>query len=70
MSAEAFAAWRGRAHERVCVPARTCTCPVEVTQEVLADARKRAAHIHARYEHPGPLDACQSPHDVICKAVW
>lgn len=65
MTAEKLAAWMMRKHQRVCVPARSCTC-----HDDLAQARKLAATAHRRYGHPGAPDACQSPHDVLCKAVW
>ena len=47
-----------------------CTCPAEIDTHVIGDARRLAARVHARYKHAGPPDACQSPHDVLCKAVW
>ena len=64
MKAEALAAWMARKHERVCEPARSCTCHTDHIE-----ARRLAKHIHAKFEHPGMPDACQSPHDVLCKAV-
>ena len=70
MTAESYAAFRARVHQRVCVPARSCTCPAEVTPGTLDAARARAALVHAKFTHLGMPDACQSPHDVICKAVW
>ena len=65
MSAEKLTAWLKRKHERVCVEARSCTCDIELTE-----ARELANLAHFRYEHPGAPDACRSPHDVLCKAVW
>lgn len=79
---DSLRAWYTRAHIRSCYrPPGTngtddqganagCTCPVEVTKEVLAECRSRARKGHLRYKHPGEPDACQSPHDVLCKAVW
>lgn len=85
-AAESLAAWCVRAHERCherpagtygpddlgchagCT--RSCTEWLPVTPESLAEARDYARVIHRTAEHPGTPDACQSPHDVLCKAVW
>lgn len=67
---ESFIAWRRRVHERVCAPARSCTCTAEIGREVIQEARDRARRLHAKYEHPGRPETCGSSHDVICKAVW
>jgi len=67
---DSYRSFRSRVHDRVCIPARSCTCPDGYSPEVLDAARDSARHIHAKFEHPGPVTACQSPHDVICKAVW
>lgn len=69
---DALRSWMTRKHERVCDrnPAAGCTCPAEITDVVLADTRKHAAHIHAKFGHPGTPEACQEPHDNLCKAVW
>lgn len=61
--------WRQRVHERVCAPAGSCTCPDNYSPEVITEARKFAEHVHAKFEHPGAVETCGSPHDVICKAV-
>lgn len=66
---KAYREFRGRVHNRVCVPARSCTCPVEYAREVISEARALAAEVHAKFDHPGAFDHCESPHDVICKAV-
>ena len=80
--AEKLCEWYSRAHVRVHDrPTGTngpddmgahagCTCPAEIDTHVIGDARRLAARVHARYKHAGPPDACQSPHDVLCKAVW
>jgi len=47
-----------------------CTCPTEIDTQVIGEARQGAARVHAKFEHPGPPDHCQSPHDVLCKAAW
>lgn len=66
-----FKDWRSRVHERVCVPARSCcTCPDVYQREQLTEARDLAVRIHAKFAHPGRAGRCESPHDVICKAVW
>lgn len=65
MTAKGLAAWNARKHERVCVPARSCTC-----SDDLQDARTTAVRIHAKFDHAGTPNDCQSPHDVLCKAVW
>ena len=69
-AADAYRAFRARVHERVCIEARSCTCPEGYGPEVITDARGQAERVHAKYGHPGDLDGCGSPHDVICKAVW
>ena len=68
--ADTYRAFRARVHDRTCIPARSCTCPDEYGLEVIQEARDRAARIHAKFTHPDPPEDCQSPHDVICKAVW
>ena len=65
MTAEKLAAWMARKHDRVCIPARSCTC-----HDDLHEARKLAAATHRKFGYPGTPEACQSPHDVLCKAVW
>lgn len=65
MTAESLASWEKRKHERACIEARSCTCGIDLTE-----ARQRALKYHVRFGHPGTPDACQSPHDVLCKAVW
>ncbi len=65
MTAQALAAWMARKHERVCGPARSCTCHAD-----LDESRRLAKLVHEKYGHPGAADSCQSPHDVLCKAVW
>lgn len=84
-TADTLAAWCARAHERChereagtygpddqgCRAGCTDTC--EWRREparALPLARERAARNHAKYEHLGTPGACQSPHDVLCKAVW
>ena len=47
-----------------------CTCPAEITSATIGEARRQAADVHTKFEHPGTPDACQSSHDVLCKAVW
>lgn len=81
-TAESLREWYRRAHIRLHDrPAETngpndlgahagCTCPAEIDTHLIEDARRRATSAHDRYRHPGPADACQSPHDVLCKAVW
>ena len=73
--------WIERKHERSCYrPAGTygpgdmgchasCTCDSYRSAPV-AELRARAKHIHIKFRHPGAVDDCQSPHDVLCKAVW
>ncbi len=39
-------------------------------EEAEGQLRRRAAKIHEKFEHAGPEHACESPHDVLCKAVW
>lgn len=34
-----------------------------------AALEERARRIHAKFGHPGPVEDCQSPHDVLCKAL-
>ncbi len=76
-------AWVARVHERAHDRAPgTCGpddhgahagclryCHVEPA-EVITRGRKDAAAVHVKYSHPGTPQACQSPHDTICKAVW
>ena len=76
-------AWVARVHERVHerMPgtdgsddqgARAgCTwiCGAEPA-EVIGLGRRAAHWGHEKFSHPGTPKACQSPHDVICKAVW
>ena len=62
--------FRERVHERVCIPARSCTCPDDYGPDVLAEAQSLAKNVHAKREHPGTVENCRSPHDVICKAVF
>ena len=74
--------WYCRAHVRVCdrAPgtngpadlgaAAGCTCPAEITSATIGEARRQAADVHTKFEHPGTPDACQSSQDVLCKAVW
>ena len=70
-TADAYRAFRARVHERVCEPAHSCcTCPEDYGREVITEARERADRIHAKSKHPGDVEHCTSPHDVICKAVW
>lgn len=69
-AADTYRAFRARAHGRVCERTIDCTCPEDYGREVITEARERAEHVHAKFEHPGPVDNCGSPHDVICKAVW
>jgi len=77
----AFTAWRQRVHRRVCEAAvrgrgdaqngpAQCTCPPEVTVEVITEERALARQVHAKFSHPGPVEQCESPHDVVCRAVW
>lgn len=65
-----FVEWRARVHLRVCIPARSCTCPEVYDGGTLAEARRRARETHERFDHPGLVENCQSPDDVICKAVY
>lgn len=70
-----FVAWRKRVHERVCVAAGSCTCPTgerwrDIHAAHVTEARELAERVHAKFGHPGPVEHCESPHDVICKAVW
>lgn len=65
-----YKAFRARVHERVCIPARSCTCPTEYGREVITNAREQARHVHVKFDHPGSVECCESPHDVICKAVF
>ena len=76
-----LSAWLARLHERCHErPAgtygpddrgvhATCVCSMYLphTWEKL---RHNAGRVHRKYEHPGPPDDCQSPHDVLCKVVW
>ena len=43
-----------------------CTCP-EVVDVDAYKARARRGHL--RNDHPGTPEGCQSPHDVLCKAI-
>lgn len=61
--------WIDRKHARVCVEAGSCTCDAD-RDSSLAALRARAKRGHIKFQHPGPVDDCQSPHDVLCKAVW
>lgn len=70
MSATTYREFRTRVHDRVCGPARSCTCPTDYGADTLTAARRRAGEVHAKFGHSGPVEACQSPGDVICKAVW
>jgi hypothetical protein len=77
----ALEAWISRKHVRSCHrPPGTygpddhgcntvCNCD-EYRAAPIDALRARAADGHKRDNHPGPPDACQSPHDVLCKAVW
>ena len=67
---DTYRAFRARVHRRVCASARTCTCPDQYDGVEVEDARGRARAIHEKFAHPGPVEACQSPDDVICKAVF
>lgn len=69
-TADTYRAFRARVHQRVCVEAGTCTCPEDYGREVITEARERAGNAHFNYDHPGTVERCTSPHDVICKAVW
>lgn len=74
-------AWVARKHVRSCErPPGTngpddagcktaCNCDTWLAAS-LGDLRALAARAHAGGGHPGPADSCQSPHDVLCKAVW
>jgi len=33
------------------------------------EIREWAVQIHEKFGHSGPVESCESPHDVICKAV-
>ena len=75
-----LAEWIARTHERShertpgtygpsdlgCHAGCTSICDPAPDVGGLADL---ARHIHASLGHPGPVEACQSPHDVICKAI-
>ena len=79
---QSLKAWMIRKHERCCIrPAGTlgpddqgcqagCTCPAEITDATVSDCRRLAARCHAKGKHPGPPEACEDPHDVLCRAVW
>lgn len=67
---DALADFRARIHQRVCIEARSCTCPETYDETTLDEARDFAARLHAKFEHPGTPQNCTDPHDVLCKAVW
>ena len=85
MTLDAFAAWCQRAHTRTharpagtdgpddlgCNAGCTDVCDwVRNPEQALPIARERARYVHVKFGHLGTEDACQSPHDVLCKAVW
>ena len=79
---DSLEAWMRRKHERCCErEAGTfgpddegcqagCTCPDEITDATISDCRRLAVRCHAKWQHPGPPEACEDPHDVLCRAVW
>lgn len=82
---DALVAWCRRTHERAHerTPGTLgpddlgchagCTDVCEWTKDPVAAlplARERARDLHAKFGHLGDGRACQSPHDVLCKAVW
>lgn len=69
-TADTYRAFRARVHERVCQECGQCTCPEDYGPEIITEARELAERTHGKFEHPGEVDNCGSPHDVICKSVW
>lgn len=69
-AAGTYLAFRARVHARVCERTFDCTCPDNYGPEIITEARARAGQVHFKYDHPGTVERCTSPHDVICKAVW
>lgn len=85
MTTDKFTDWCRRAHTRVCDRAAGTNGPddlgahagcsdvcdwVRNPEQALPIARERARYVHSKFNHPGEPDACQSPRDTLCKAVW
>ena len=73
--------WLDRKHARSCERAAGTLGPDDIgchagcncetwRERDLAELRKQAAKVHRKFDHPGLPEECESPHDVICKAVW
>ncbi len=70
--AETLAEWIERTHARSHAQSCTAICTTwrPNPSAALPEARARAARVHDKFHHLGLPDSCQSPHDVLCKAVW